>query len=181
MSIEHRKLEIPEGIEAKIEADIIIIKGPKGELTRIYPTKNLKIEKKDNKIIITPLYRGARGRALTGTFEAHIKNMIKGVQEPFIYKLKLCSSHFPMNAKVEGNEFQLQNFFGEKRPKKMKFPEKVSVKVEKDIIIVESIDKELAGKTASDIEQLTKIRARDRRIFQDGIYMIEKAGKPISS
>ena len=180
MSTDSRKIAIPEETEARIEVDKIIVKGPKGEIERVFPTKNLKIEIKEKQIIISALQTGARGRALTGTFNSHILNMIKGVKEPYIYKLKICSSHFPINVKVSGQEFQLSNFLGEKRPKKLIIPQNVIVKLEGDQIIVESIDKELAGKIASNIEQLTRISARDRRIFQDGIFMIEKAGQPIA-
>jgi len=180
MSIDDRTIKVPEGIEVRIEVDKVIVKGPKGELSRVFPTKNLKIEKKDNQIIISALQDGARARAFTGTYQAHIRNMIAGVQEPYVYKLKVASSHFPINVKLAGQELQISNFLGEKRAKKVKILPNVNVKVEGDIITVESIDKELAGKTASNIEQATKISARDRRIFQDGIFMIEKSGKPIA-
>lgn len=180
MSIDDKTTQVPEGIEVKIELDKIIVKGPKGEITRTFPTKNLKIEKKDNQIIVSALQDGANARAFVGTFNSHILNMIAGVQQPFTYKLKICSSHFPISAKLVGQELQISNFFGEKKPRKIIIPAKVTVKVEGDIIIVESVDKELAGRIASDIEQATRIRARDRRIFQDGIYIIEKAGKPIA-
>lgn len=179
MSIDSQIIQVPEGIEARIEIDKIIVKGSKGEVSRTFPTKNLKIELKDGKIIISALQDNARIRALVGTFESHIKNMIKGVEEPYVYKLKVCSSHFPINVKLVGQELQITNFLGEKKPRKVKISPNVNVKLEGDIIIVESIDKELAGRTASDIEQATRISSRDRRIFQDGIYMIEKAGKPI--
>jgi len=180
MSTDERIIEVPEGIEAKIELDRIIIKGPKGEVSRTYPTKNLKIELKDKKIYVAPLQKGARVRALVGTFEAHIKNMLKGVVEPYVYKLKVCSTHFPINVKLSGRELQITNFLGEKKPRKVTLPPDVSVKIEGDVIVVEAVDKELAGRTASDIEQATRINSKDRRIFQDGIFMIEKAGKPIA-
>ena len=180
MSTDDKIIQVPEGVEVKIELDKIIVKGPKGEVSRDFPTKNLKIEIKNNQIIISPLQDGAMVRALVGTFNSHIKNMIAGVNEPYIYKLKICSSHFPINVKLSGQELQITNFLGEKKPRKVKISPGVNVKIEGDIITVESIDKEMAGRTASDIEQATKISARDRRIFQDGIYMIEKAGKPIA-
>ncbi len=61
----------------------------------------------------------------------------------------------------------------------MKLKEGVSIKVEGDMINVESIDKGLAGQTAADIEQLTRRTNYDTRIFQDGIYIINKDGKEI--
>ena len=107
------------------------------------------------------------------------KKILKGVVEGHVYQLKICSSHFPMSAAVNNGEFSVKNFLGEKVPRTIKIKENVDVKVEGDIITVESPDKELAGQTAASIEQLCKITNRDRRIFQDGIYIISKAGKEI--
>ena len=61
----------------------------------------------------------------------------------------------------------------------LEIKEGAEVKIEGDIITVESCSKETAGQTAADIEKLTKITNRDLRIFQDGIYITEKDGKPI--
>jgi len=112
-----------------------------------------------------------------GAYNAHIKNMIKGLKEPYNYVLKICSGHFPMNVSVSNDEFIVKNFLGEKTPRVLKLKKKVKVKVEGDQVIVESADKELAGQTAAAIEKLCKITNRDPRIFQDGIWIISKAGK----
>jgi large subunit ribosomal protein L6 len=102
--------------------------------------------------------------------------MLKGVQEPFVYKLKACSSHFPMTVSVTGNKLSIKNFLGEKTPREVTFKPGVKVTVAGDQITVESADLELAGDAASKIELATFISERDRRVFQDGIYMTHKAG-----
>ena len=61
----------------------------------------------------------------------------------------------------------------------MKIKEGVKVAVEGDKVKVEGTDKELVGQTAANIETLTKIKGRDRRIFQDGIFIINKGGKEL--
>ena len=105
--------------------------------------------------------------------------MIKGVQQPYTYRLKICSGHFPMNVSISGDQFIVKNFLGEKSPRTLKLKKGATVKVEGDQILVESCSKELAGQQASDIELLTAKRNRDLRVFQDGIYMIEKAGEKV--
>lgn len=82
-----------------------------------------------------------------------------------------------MNVSVSNDQFTVKNFLGEKTPRILKLKKDVKVKVEGDQVIVESVDKELAGQTAADIEILCKITNRDPRIFQDGIWVISKAGK----
>src|SRR3989344_5372926 len=78
-----------------------------------------------------------------------------------------------------GEELLIQNFLGEKKPRKAKLANNVSVKIQGDIITVESADIEKAGMVAARIEQATTVRGKDRRIFQDGIYLFEKAGQAI--
>ena len=112
---------------------------------------------------------------MMNTIAQHVRNMIKGVQKKFEYKLKVCFSHFPMTVKQEDRKIIVQNFLGEKVPREMTLPEGVEVKVDKTEIIVRSVDKELAGQAAANFETITKIRGRDKRVFQDGIYITNKA------
>ena len=172
-------MDIPEDIELKIELDKIKVKGPKGEIERTFPMQKIGIKKEDRKVIISSEGKQASFKAIVFAFRAHIKNMLQGAKENYIYKLKICASHFPINVKIEGNQLSILNFLGEKKPRTTNFSPLASVKVEGDIIIVESPDKEIAGQTASNIEQITRVRGRDRRIFSDGIFMTEKAGKKI--
>ncbi|MBW2996081.1 50S ribosomal protein L6 [Candidatus Woesearchaeota archaeon] len=171
------QIEIPEGVEVKIDAGLVSAKGPKGEASRklVYP--RISIETKDSKIILSSKKATKREKRIIGTFKSHIQNILQGVIEVHSYKLKVCSTHFPMTAAVENNEFVVQNFLGEKVPRKFKIKQGVDIKVEGQEITVESADKELAGQAAASIEQLCRITKRDRRIFQDGIYIIKKSEK----
>ncbi len=134
-------------------------------------------EKKDNQISIGSKKATKREKKMMNTITAHIKNMFKGVQEKFEYKLKVCFSHFPITIKQEGNEILVKNFLGEKIDRKLKIPEGVDIEINKDIITLKSIDKELVGQGAANFERATKIRMKDRRVFQDGIFITNKAGR----
>jgi large subunit ribosomal protein L6 len=101
--------------------------------------------------------------------------MVKGVTEGFTYNLKAFYSHFPMTLSVQNSTFTVNNYFGEKVPRTADILEGVNVKIENKVeIVVSGIDKENVGQTAANIERCTTVKNRDRRVFQDGIYLITK-------
>ena len=174
------EIEIPEGVEVIIEKNLVKVKGAKGELDREFPLKDIKISRKENRIILTCPSNRRINRALLGTTNAHIKNMIHGVSKGVMYKMKMVYSHFPMNVKVQGDALIIDNFLGEKHPRKAKILEGVDIEVKKQDVMLRGIDKGNVSQTAANIEQATKIKNRDRRIFQDGIYILEKDGKSLT-
>jgi len=173
------EVEIPEGVEVTVEGNTVKVKGPNGELERELRYPGVQIFTEDGKVVVFKEFPRKRDIAIARTFKAHIANMIKGVTEGFTYKLKVVYSHFPMTVKVQGDEVLIENFLGEKNPRRAKILPGVKVKVMGSEVIVEGIDKEAVGQTAANIEQATRITKWDRRVFQDGIYIVEKAGKPI--
>ena len=171
------KMNIPEGVEVTVEHGVVSAKGPKGEVSKLIRGPNITIDVKDNKVVLSSKKATKREKRMIGTFKSHIDNLMKGAAEGHVYRLKIASSHFPMTAAENNGEFTVQNFLGEKVPRVLKVKEGAAVKIEGDIITIESADKEAAGQTAGDIEQMCRITNRDRRIFQDGIYIIEKSRK----
>ncbi len=170
-------IEIPEKVEVSIDGSALTVKGAEGENKRTLNAINLIFEKKDNQIIIESGKSTKREKKMMNTIVAHIKNMIKGVQEKFEYKLKVCFSHFPISVEIKENEAVIKNFLGEKIPRKVKIPEGVKVEIDKEIITITSLDKELAGQGAANFETATRVSMKDRRVFQDGIFIINKAGR----
>ena len=169
-----QEIEIPSGIEANISEDTITIKGTEGENKKTFRIKNIIFEKKGNKIIIGNKNSTKKEKKLTNTITAHINNMIRGVQKKFEYKLKVVFSHFPITVELKGNEAIIKNFLGEKTPRKCVILNGAEVKINKDIITIKSSDREIAGQVAANFETATRIRLRDRRVFQDGIYITDK-------
>lgn len=168
-------IEIPQGVTVELKDNILLVKGLQGENKREldYPTLSIAVD--GGKVIIKAPKATRREKRMAGTYVAHIKNLINGVQEKFNYTLKICSGHFPMNVVVSGNSLQVKNYLGEKYPRKIEFPQSVNVKVNGDKIEIQSCNKEDAGMVAAKIEKLCHPGNKDRRIFQDGIYIISKA------
>jgi len=173
------KLDIPEGVQVEIEENNVKITGKLGSLTRNFPHPDIKIVKKNNEIIFeTPVYT-KKQKMVVGTFKAHISCMIKGVSAGYFYKMKMCSGHFPMSVSLDKDKLIIKNFLGEKNPRHAKILSDVKVEIKGNDIFINGINKEDVGQTAANIESATRIVKRDRRRFQDGIYLTEKDSKPI--
>ena len=168
------EIEIPEGVEVSVENKRVTVKGEKGTLTRDFLYAPIEIEKDDGKLRVYAMWPRKREAALVGTISAHIKNMITGVTKGFTYKLKIVFSHFPISVKVQGDKILIENFTGEKTPRIAKIVGDAKVTVKGDDVIVQGINIEDVGQTAANIEQATKIKKKDPRIFLDGIYIYEK-------
>lgn len=174
-----QEIEIPEDVEVSLNDNAIKVKGPEGETEKEFKLGRCDLKMDDNKVILGSEKATKREKKTANTIAAHVRNMIRGVQKEFEYELKVCSSHFPISVKVEGNKTVIKNFLGEKIERKSSILEGVEVEVKKDVIFVRSSDKEKAGQTAANLENITRITGRDIRIFQDGIYIIKKDGKEL--
>jgi len=170
-------IEIPEGVEVSIDKGMIEIKGKEGEIKRNFNMRGVNLEKTDNKIKLSFKKATKKEKKMINTLSAHIKNMIQGVQDKFEYRLKICNSHFPMNIEIKGKEVVIKNFLGERVARKTKILDNVDVDIDKDKITIKSVDCEAAGQTSANLEKATWIRLRDRRIFQDGIFITSKPGR----
>lgn len=176
-----KKIKIPEKTEVKIELPKIIVEGSLGSTEKKIKAKDIKIKKENDEIIVEHEKATKKDKKMVITIASHISNMIRGVNDGFKYKLQICSVHFPITVKVdkEKNLLIIKNFLGENKERTVKLMPDVDVKIESDIITVSSINKESAGQQAANIEIATKIKKRDRRIFQDGIWIIKKEkGRP---
>ncbi len=174
-----QEIEIPSGVELKIENGLVIVKGKNGENSRQFNVNNIKLEKKENKVFIECKESTKKEKKRINTIAAHIRNMISGIDKKFEYTLKICFNHFPITVELNGNQALIKNFLGEKVPRKCKLIGGAEVKITKDYVTVTSHSKEIAGQTAANFEKATRIRLRDRRIFQDGIFITSKNGKEI--
>src|SRR3989338_3016727 len=170
-----KEIAIPEKVHVTLDKELTV-KGPKGEIKRCINEPSVKMEVQGNKVVLSPTNFNKRQKMLLNTCRSHIINMIKGVQDLYEYKLKVCSSHFPMSVTIEGNIFVVKNFLGEKVPRKSKILPNVKVAVQGDVVTVTGPDLEAVSQTAANIEQSTRITNRDRRVFQDGLWIISKAG-----
>ena len=167
-----KEITITEGVTVEVDGNKVKVSGGKGEIKREFKLAySIKIQKQDNKIIISSESSHRKTKALVGTIIAHIRNMAKGVTEGYTYKMKIVYSHFPMNVKVDGDKVVTLNFIGERTPRIAKIAGNTQVKIEGQDVTVSGIDLEEVGLTSSSIEQSCRITGYDKRRFSDGIYI----------
>jgi large subunit ribosomal protein L6 len=170
-----RKVKIPEGVTVRIEGSLVKVTGPKGMLMREMYYPKVSISVADSEFTIATESGRKKILAICGTFAAHLQNMCMGVTKGYQYRMRVVYSHFPIQLKLAGDRIEIGNFLGEKRSRWARIEKDVKVALGSDEVTVTGIDKESVGKTAANIEHATRIRERDPRVFQDGVYTIERA------
>jgi large subunit ribosomal protein L6 len=167
-------VEVPEGVDVNLDGRQVSITGPLGRLERDFSHAPVEISLEGKKVTVGVRWPDKQQAAVVGTVRSHIRNMIKGVQRGFTYKLKTVFAHFPINVKVDGKKVLIENFGGERRPRIVLISGNVNVTVEGDDVVVKGLDLEKVSQAAAEIQRATRIRKKDPRVFLDGIYVYEK-------
>lgn len=170
-------VEIPAGVSCEIKGNDLKCKKGSLELTRVLNNPLIDSKVEGNSIVFSCKAGNKKDFKTIKSMVAHIKNMFAGLEKPFVYRLESCNVHFPMTIKAEKDKLIVSNFLGEKTPRFAKILPGVSVEIKGQKITITSADREAAGQTAANFEKATKIRFRDRRVFQDGIFITESPGK----
>ncbi|MDI6904986.1 MAG: 50S ribosomal protein L6 [Candidatus Bathyarchaeia archaeon] len=170
-----KTIQVPDDVEVTIEGRKVTVKGVKGTLTRDFSHAPFSIELQGKTIRIWTEWPRKKEAALVGTICSHIQNIITGVRKGFTYKLKIVFSHFPISVKVKDKTVLIENFTGERSARKAKIVGDVQIKIQSEDVIVQGINLEDVSQTAANIEQATKVKKKDPRVFLDGIYVYKKS------
>ena len=168
------RVKIPDGVRIALEGELIRVSGGNGTLARRLWHPRVRLAVVGGEVLISCRLPKRQEKAIAGTYAAHIRNMIHGVTDGWRYRMRIVYSHFPMKASVKGKEFVIENFLGERHPRKASIVSDTQVRVEGDQVVLEGPDLEAVSQTAANIEQATKIKGFDPRVFQDGIYITAK-------
>ncbi len=159
-------ITIPEGVTVEISGRDVTAKGPKGEVRKRFSAL-VKIVKKDKELVVEG---SEKEKAYIGTVESLLNSMMKGVTEGFRKQLKVLYAHFPTTLEVKGDRILIKNFIGEKHPRRARILGNSKVEVKGQSITVSGPDKEAVGQTIANLKSAMKIREKDLRVFQDGVF-----------
>ncbi|MGA8302569.1 MAG: 50S ribosomal protein L6 [Thermoplasmata archaeon] len=170
-------IEVPSGVAFTVSPGRIAAKGPLGTVARPFPSDVIELTAAPTSVTLQlriPADR-KRSQSLLKTWAAHVRNLSGGLTLGVEAKMKVVAAHFPMKVSVKGEELVIENFLGEKYPRTTRLRPGTQAVVEGDIVTLNGHDVEQVGQSAANIERVTHIRDYDPRVFQDGIYLIERA------
>ncbi|MFD1585614.1 50S ribosomal protein L6 [Halorientalis brevis] len=171
------ELDIPEDVTAEMDHLDLSVEGPNGTVTRRLWYPDIDVSVADGQVVIESEETDAKTNSTIGTFESHVRNMFHGVTDGWEYEMEVFYSHFPMKVRVEDGDVVIENFLGEKAPRRTTIHGDTEVDVDGEEITLTGSDIEAVGQTAADIEQLTRVTDKDIRVFQDGVYITQKPNR----
>lgn len=169
-----KEIDVPGGVKVALRGPEVSVSGPAGEVERRLSYPGVRISDGDGYLRVEAESEDKELLTVEGTFAAHLENMVEGVSRGFEYRLKVLYSHFPIQVNVRGDRVFIENFMGENEARTAQIVGGSEVEVSGDEVVVKGADKEALGQTAANIEQATRIKGKDPRVFQDGIYIIDK-------
>ncbi|MBW2544388.1 MAG: 50S ribosomal protein L6 [Deltaproteobacteria bacterium] len=169
-----RPIEIPDGVRIRQDGSLMVTEGPRGTLSRKIP-EGIAVALEGDVALVNTRSDDRRGRSLHGLARTLIANMVTGVSKGFEKSLEIVGVGY--RGEVTGNVLKL--LIGYSDPVEYKIPEGITIKVDKQVnMVVSGIDKELVGRTASEIRDLKKPEPyKGKGIRYAGEYVRKKVGK----
>jgi len=164
---------IPAKTSVSREGDIIVVKGPLGELKRKF-TDDVTITIGDGAITLVPANDEPFSRIIWGTYASHLRNMIAGVNTPF--KKTLFIEGVGFRAELSGKKLVLSVGFSHKI--EMAIPEGITMTSDKGVMTITGIDKDLVGQFAAKVRAQKKPEPyKGKGIRYEGEVIRRKQGK----
>jgi large subunit ribosomal protein L6 len=145
-------IPLPQGVEVTIGKGEVMVKGPKGTLTvALHPTVSVELSQEPRELHVNVADQEAGGAsAIWGLMRQLVNNAVEGVQKPFERALEFVGVGFKVAQ--QGDTLKIEVGFS--HPVEFKLPQGVEAKVEKQIVTLSSIDKQLVGETAARIRRI---------------------------
>ncbi|MFQ5870593.1 MAG: 50S ribosomal protein L6 [Candidatus Geothermarchaeales archaeon] len=175
------EVAVPEGIGVEIRDRSLVVQGALGTAKKDFAKVPVDFEIAVDKIAYVVNLKGKRGYALSNTIRSLINNLFTGVTKGYTYRMKVYYAHFPFTVQLSGRTVHIDNFAGERAPRKARIVGDATVEAEEDEVIVTGTSKQDVSQTAANIRQACHIRGKDPRVFLDGIYVYSKEeGMPLA-
>ena len=164
------EIAIPDGVKVNLRGSMLHVQGPLGEVYKNFKRIPVIVEVNDNKILLKQTGERKRHYAILNTAKSIIQTLCAGVVDGFTIKMKVVYSHFPITVKVEGKKVLIENFQGERAPRISMIRGDTTVVAKGDDVIISGPVLTDVSQTAANVQQKSKVKNKDHRVFLDGIY-----------
>ena len=168
------ELEIPNGVTITYKKPMITVQGPLGKTWKSFRKIPVTIDISENKVLFKAQGTRDKSRAIMNTSRSLIRNLCEGVIEGYTIKMKIVFSHFPITVKVDGKKVLIENFQGERAARKTNIWGETKVVPKGDDVIITGHVLTDVSQTAAEIENGSRVKNKDHRVFLDGVYKFEK-------
>ncbi|MGI0074255.1 MAG: 50S ribosomal protein L6 [Nitrosotalea sp.] len=167
-------VSIPDTVKVSEKHRILSVEGPLGKTRKTFKRIPVDLQVSDKSIVLKSLGTRKKDYAIFKTAESLINSLIKGVQKGYTFKMKIVYAHFPITVKVKDNFINVENFQGERAPRVSKIFGNTKVVPKGDDVVITGPVLTDVSQTAAALQQNTKVKNKDSRVFLDGIYLFEK-------
>ncbi len=165
-------MKVPEGVSVEVQKGKVIVSKGDISLSEIFPSRIVSVKLNGNDLTVEPLIKKRKYLSISKAVSSQIANLIEGLNRPFEKKMVVLHSHFPVSLEIKDKKIYIANFLGERKKREADIVGDTTVKISKDEIVVSGPNKKHVGQTAANLISATKIKGKDERIFQDGIYLV---------
>ena len=170
-----KTITVPDGISVHVQNNVVKLSMGGQEVQKKFSCRAIELRGENGSIRVVSKNGKKKTLATANAIASHIVNLYKGISKNFEYRLEVVYSHFPMSILVKDKFVEISNIAGAKMPKRAKIVGNAKVVVKGKDITVSAANKEHAGQTSANLEAATKSSGKDKRVFQDGIYIVSKA------
>ena len=164
------EIQIPDDVNVSLKGSMLHVQGPLGHVYKNFKKIPVVIEVDDKKILLKQTGNRKKHYAIRNTAKSIIQILCAGVVDGFTMKMKIVYSHFPITVKVEGKKILIENFQGERAPRICVIRGDTKVVVNGDDVIITGPVLTDVSQTAANVQQKSKVKNKDHRVFLDGIY-----------
>lgn len=167
-------IDVPEGVKVEVRDNTVSVTGPLGANSRKANDKFLAVAMGEKGITIESAKRSKKlaKRAMNAekSFAKELRNDIDGVRKYFEVNMKIVFAHFPISIEVRSDEVRINNMVGERAPRVSRIVGKTKVEVKGQDLRLYGTSLDDVNQTAANLRKTVRIREKDSRTFQDGVY-----------
>ncbi len=167
-------VDVPEGVTISMRRGVMRVEGPLGHTYKNFRKIPVDVEIGEGTINLSARDSKKRDYAILNTSRSLVRNLVDGIREGYTLKMKVVYAHFPVSVKVDSGMVLVENFQGEHAPRRARIVGDTKVTVKGDDVVLTGPVLTDVTQTAANIQQNTRIKKKDHRVFLDGIYTYDK-------